>query len=106
MKEPRRKGVTNHPDPESCASGRKDAGEALTGAPAGWVLSSEIMPTSRVPTLFCYAEGHTAGGDSVKSPVDPAESETPSMSGNSRHENRETPGTPVAGKGRAGQRRL
>ena len=51
MKEPRREGVANRPDPESCAGGRKDAGEALTGVQAGWVWSSEIMLTSRVPTL-------------------------------------------------------
>ena len=42
----------NHPDPESCASGRKATGEALTGAHAGWVWSSEIMLTSRAPTSF------------------------------------------------------
>jgi hypothetical protein len=29
MKEPRRRGVANHPDPASCASRRKDAGEGL-----------------------------------------------------------------------------
>jgi hypothetical protein len=51
MKEPHRKGAANRPDPESCAGSRKEAGEALTGAHAGWVLSSEIMFTSRVPTL-------------------------------------------------------
>jgi len=51
MKEPHRKGLAIHPDPESCASSRKDAGEALTGAHAGRTLSSEIQ-CSRVPTLF------------------------------------------------------
>ncbi len=43
MKEPYRKGLATHPDPESCAGGRKDMGEALTGARAGRVLSSETF---------------------------------------------------------------
>ena len=63
MKEPHRKGIANRPDPESCAGSRKDAGEALTGARAGWVSSSEIMTISRVPTLSWYAEGHIAVGE-------------------------------------------
>ena len=42
MKESYRKGVANHPDPESCVGSRKAAGEALTGAHAGRVLSCEI----------------------------------------------------------------
>lgn len=42
MKEPYRKGVATHPDPESCAGGREASGEALTGAHAGQVSSSEI----------------------------------------------------------------
>ena len=41
MKESYRKGVANHPDPESCAAYRKVRREALTGAHAGWVLSPE-----------------------------------------------------------------
>ena len=42
MKEPYRKGVANHPDPESCAGDGNIPGEALTGAHAGQPLSSEI----------------------------------------------------------------
>jgi hypothetical protein len=42
MKESYRKGVANHPDPESCECRRKAAGEALTGAQAGRILSCEI----------------------------------------------------------------
>ncbi len=53
MKEPHRKGVAIHPDPESGAGRRKAAGEALTGAHVGRVSSCEIMLTSRVRTLFC-----------------------------------------------------
>ena len=35
MKEPHRKGLANHSNPESCAGGGNIAGEALTGAHAG-----------------------------------------------------------------------
>ena len=59
MKESHRKGLANHPDPESCDGSRKAAGEALTGAQAGRVLSCEISP-SRVPTVSDYPEGITA----------------------------------------------
>ena len=59
MRESYRKGVANHPDPESCVVSRKAAIEALTGAHAGRVLSCEIIAI-RVPTLCHEAEGHTA----------------------------------------------
>lgn len=59
MKESHRKGLANHPDPESCGGRRKAAGEALTGAQAGRVLSCEISH-SRVPTVSEEPEGHTA----------------------------------------------
>src|SRR5678815_1576384 len=42
MKESHRKGLANHPDPESCMARREAAIEALTGAQAGRVLSCEI----------------------------------------------------------------
>src|SRR5216684_1355746 len=96
MKESHRKGVANHPGPESCVGSRKAAGEALTGAHAGWVLSCEIIATG-VPTSFRMAEGNTDGCAiaSIKHPQDSAQSQTPSMYGNSTRENRETPSTPV-----------
>ena len=59
MKESYRKGVANHPDPESCVVSREAAIEALTGAHAGRALSCEIIAI-RVPTLCHEAEGHTA----------------------------------------------
>ena len=49
MKEPYRKGLATRPDPESCAGGREALGEALTGAHAGQVLSSEIIPLACRP---------------------------------------------------------
>ena len=42
MKEPHRKGIANHSNPESCADGGNIVGEALTGAHTGQPLSSEI----------------------------------------------------------------
>jgi len=47
MKESYRKGVANRPDPESCATYREVWREALTGAHAGWVLSSEKRDVER-----------------------------------------------------------
>jgi hypothetical protein len=75
MKEPHRKGIANHPDPESCAGDGNIAGEALTGAHTGQVSSSEITSIG-VPTLSSEGEGHTA--DSVQRELfsDAAESET------------------------------
>ena len=63
MKESYRKGVATHPDPESCVASRKATTEALTGAPAGRVLSCEII-ASGVPTPYHVAEGHVARGAS------------------------------------------
>jgi len=104
MKEPHRKGVAIHPDPESCASSRKDAGEALTGAHAGWLLSSEILKFPGADVVLTRGRQHR-GQPKLTRATNPAESKTPSMCGNSRRENRETPATPVAGRGRAGWRR-
>jgi hypothetical protein len=42
MKESYRKGVANHPGPESCVVSRKAGCEALTGVQAGLVLSREM----------------------------------------------------------------
>ena len=40
-------GLANHTGPESCVGVRKDAGEALTGVRAGWVLSREMHAPPR-----------------------------------------------------------
>jgi len=58
MKESHRKGVVNHPDPESCGKPSQGGAEALTGAQAGWVSSSE-NGCSRAPTQSDHAEGNT-----------------------------------------------
>ena len=41
MKEPYKKGIANHLDPESCADAGNRVGEALTGAHAGQPSSSD-----------------------------------------------------------------
>src|SRR3954471_14611658 len=97
MKESHGKDPASHPDPESCVGGRKDAGEALTGAHAGQPLSCEIRPTG-VPTPLSYAEGNTVGGVTGKPPSDPAQSETLRMRENSPHGKREIPRVPAGGK--------
>ena len=61
MKVRYRKGIANHPDPESCGGAREGVTEALTGESAGQPLSREIT-SSGAPTLLSEAEGHTEGG--------------------------------------------
>ena len=67
MKVRYRKGIANHPGPESCGGAREGAAEALTGEPAGQPLSREIS-TSGAPTPLCCAEGNTAGRAMRESP--------------------------------------
>ena len=55
-------GLATHDDPESCGHGRKDVGEALTGAHAGRVLSREIEMLPGAEAV-CVAEGDTRGTD-------------------------------------------
>jgi len=91
MKEPYKKGVANHLDPESCAETGNRLGEALTGAHAGQPSSSEIT-TPGVPTLLTEREGHIRDDDNTRqSPRNATESQTLGMRGNSLHGNRETP---------------
>jgi hypothetical protein len=100
MKESRDEGPASHIDPESCVGSRKTAGEALTGAHAGQVLSCETA--SGTPTPLSEAEGKISGGAKGESPTSPAQSQT--LKGgsafrctreNSPHGNRETPRTSV-----------
>ena len=69
MKESYRKGLANHPGPESCegSAKRKAALEALTGVYAGFVLSSEI-DYFRVPTRSDGSEGNTTAGATASPP--------------------------------------
>src|SRR6476661_5144913 len=104
MQESYRKDPASHPDPESCVGGRKDAGEALTGAHAGQPSSCEIR-YSGAPTPLCEAEGHTEGGVIGEPPEGPAQSETLRMRGNPLHGKREIPRAPtdVSRAGRLGK---
>ncbi len=95
MQESHGKGPASHPDPESCADGRKAGGEAWTGAHAGQPSSCEIIH-SGVPTTLSEAEGHTAIDATGKPISDPAQSKTLRRRGNSLHGNREIPTLPVA----------
>src|SRR5512135_1337362 len=95
MQESYRKDPASHPDPESCVGGRKAGGEALTGAHAGQPSSCEIR-SSGMPTLLSEAEGHTASDADGESLVDPAQSKTLRMRGNSLHGNREIPTSSAA----------
>jgi group II intron reverse transcriptase/maturase len=69
-------------------------GEALTGVHTGQPLSCEINSFG-VPTAFSEPEGSIAHGASREPCVDPAQSKTLSMCGNSSHGNREIPEVPV-----------
>jgi hypothetical protein len=90
MQESYGEGLANHPDPESCGSGRKASAEALTGAHAGQPSSCEIG-SSGMPTLLSEAKGHTASGAHGEPLAGPAQSETLRMRGNSSHGNRDYP---------------
>jgi hypothetical protein len=57
MKELHTEGVVTHGDPESCVRACEGAGEALTGAGAGWTCSRE-KKQFRAPTRLAIAEGN------------------------------------------------
>jgi hypothetical protein len=63
MKVPYDEGIASHIGPESCAGGRKGAGEALTGESAGRVLSRERRFCFGVPTVSIIMEGNTGCPD-------------------------------------------
>lgn len=100
MRVQHRKGIANHPDPESCGGNREVASEALTGACAGQPLSREIRK-SGAPTQLSYAEGNTEGGDMSESPTGSTRSKTLSMRRSSPIRNCEISSVP-AGKWTAG----
>ena len=88
MKELQVEDLASHDHPESCANVRKDRGEALTGARAGWAMSPEI-PKPRAPTLCPSAEGNTLMHDIRECSSGPAGSKTPRTYGTSLYGNRE-----------------
>ena len=103
MKESYGEGLGSHPDPESCVAGREARGEALTGAHAGEVLSSESTVYQGADLVRNKGRqyGEHREGEMLEGP---AESETLSMHGNSMDGNREISRTPGGkGPGRLGK---
>ena len=82
--------VASHTGPESCADACEGMGEALTGVPAGRVLSRET-PLNPGADAVRGAEGHTAGIARRQMPAGPARSEAPCMLGSSSRRNWEIP---------------
>lgn len=88
MREPYRKGLATHPDPESCGVAREGGAEALTGARAGRAMEPRNHPFG-VPTLYLVTEGNTAAGASASPARAPRGRGNLRMLGNSMHGNRE-----------------
>jgi hypothetical protein len=64
MRESYGEGIADHTGPESCVGGREAAGEALTGAQAGPVLSRESKDYRiGTPTPLNLAEGENGRRD-------------------------------------------
>lgn len=93
MKEPHIEDLASHDDPESCAGLRKEAGEALTGARAGRVLSRENRCNQGADAVVLSGRqhGHVRYGEHASGP---ARSKTPRMRGTFMRENREIPRPP------------
>ena len=87
MRESNSEGVANHAVPESCVGNPRGGGEALTGARAGWVWSSE----NAVWDADAVDSGGTQHGTARKRErrIDPTESKTPGTHGTSLYGNRE-----------------
>ncbi len=104
MKEPYRKGLASHPDPESCAGSSNAVREALIGAHVDQPSSCEIKP-SRVLTLLLERKATPRGATSSQCLSDPAQSKTLCMRGNSLHGTWEIPRVPETdgGSGRPGK---
>src|SRR5882724_3787776 len=104
MKEPHIQGLASHDNPESCLGTRKSAGEALTGAHAGRVLSRENRSNQGADTVRLSGRPHTYARQGERM-GDPARSKTSDMRGNSMRENREIPRSPAEDgpAGRAGK---
>ena len=90
MKESHGEGLAIHTGPESCAAVR----EALTGVRAGRVYSRERNLLRDADAVEEGGRPHPARRQR-KTRRSPARSETPSMSGHTSRENRESPWSPV-----------
>jgi hypothetical protein len=111
MKESYGEGLATHTDPESCGAVREGSVEALTRARAGRVFSREITFLRGADAVRRSGRLHSARRYR-ETRRGPARSETPCTYGNTSHENREVPCSPVAievtgrvGKSKDGRRR-
>ena len=95
MKVRYRKGIANHPGPESCGGACEGVAEALTGEGVGQPLSREIRQ-SGAPTLLSEAQGYIGGGVTRKSSTGPTRSKTLSMRRSSLNRNCELSSAPAA----------
>jgi len=95
MKESYGEGLATHTDPESCGAAREDSVEALTGARAGRVFSRERHTLRDADAVGASGRPHQALRYRERR-LGPARSETPCTYGNTSHENREIPWSPVA----------
>lgn len=93
MKELYVEGVAIHDAPEPCGVTREGAGEALTGALASWVLSREKLKLQGADAVEKSGRQH-GGHRHGEVCAGPARSETPCVSGNHLHGNREISGLP------------
>jgi hypothetical protein len=71
MKEPHIEDLASHDDPESCAGLRKGAGEALTGARTGRVLSRENRRNQGADAVVLSGRphGHVRNGEHASDPA-------------------------------------
>jgi hypothetical protein len=104
MKESHTEGLATHGDPESCACGRKEMGEALTGVHTGRVLSRVITFVPGADAVQTCGRQHVHGRYR-EDMDDPARSKTPCTCGTFLRGNREILATaPVDGTaGRIGK---
>lgn len=88
MKKSHTEGVATHSGPESCACGRKDMGEALTGVHTGWVSSRVITFVLGADAVQTCGRQH-AHGRYREDMSGSARSKTPCTCGTFLRENRE-----------------
>ena len=102
MRESNIEELANHDDPESCVDVRKDGGEALTGARAGWAIEPRNQRSEGADVVNRGGRQHR-WQRYREQPSDPARSKNLCMHGISMRENREVPRSPTAKDGAAGR---
>lgn len=95
MKESYGEGLATHTDPESCGAACEGGAEVLTRGRAGRVFSRERTFLRGADAVRRSGRPHSARRYR-ETRRDPARSETPSTYGDTSHENREIPWSPVA----------